>query len=83
MKPEEIKEWDEILISGECTSENGHPFLMNILGVVGTVSLNEPAALKVWPRFDDDPQLPLNTDGKLWFPFAGITFLKLIHREDV
>lgn len=53
-----LKEWDEIIITGRVTSEEGQPRLENIAGTIGSVS--KDGCIKVWPRKEI-------YDGKLWF----------------
>lgn len=64
-----IEEFDTIEITGRIVSESGKPRVEKLRGVVGTISPagEEPAAIKVWPVDDNDPQLPKEHNGKLWF----------------
>ncbi len=61
-----MNEWDIVRVTGNIVSEEGEPFVKDL---IGTVATNNPYEdyFKLWPHIDDDPQLPKDHDGKLWF----------------
>ena len=75
-----LLEFDEIEISGRILSENGQPVVCRLHGVIGTISTKE-GTIKVWPLADDDPQLPNDHNGKLWFKLNECE-VRLIRRSD-
>lgn len=59
-----MREWDEILISGNIISEREYPHVENLAAMIATISGDD---IKVWPMNDSDPQLAPKHNGKLWF----------------
>jgi len=65
MKPEECREWDEVILTG--TSTNGKRYV-DFAGVIGCHPNSDPGrepCLKLWPWDDEE-------DGKIWFDFKDI-----------
>lgn len=74
----EVKEWDEIQITGFCSS-NGNKYYKNLLGVIGTVSTDEEGKwIKVWPTEETSE----TDNGKLWFNFNQIESLEIIIKAE-
>lgn len=65
----EVHEWDEVRLTGVCCSW-GEQRMEDVTGVVGTVSVDDEPAVKVWPHEDLG-------DGKLWFAVKDIEKLEV------
>lgn len=66
----QFAEWDDVLVTGTILSEKGRHSVVDLEAVVSTVydeSHPDYDYFKVWPKNDDDPQLPQGHNGKLWF----------------
>lgn len=63
-------EWYNVKVTGTIISEKGAPHVTDLEATVATVYPKDHPEydyFKVWPKDDDDPKLPKNHDGKLWF----------------
>jgi hypothetical protein len=61
---EDVQGFDEILITGTITSETPNVRVRRLPAMISTISRGW---IKVWPLDSNDPQLPADHNGKLWF----------------
>jgi hypothetical protein len=73
------REWDVVLVTGPISSE-GNTRVEKLHGTVATASAD--GAVKIWPTDPNDPQLPKNNDGKLWF-MPGTFTLELVEQDEI
>lgn len=73
-----MRENDLVSVTGWVISEKTPTYVTNLRGVVATVQSDQ---FKVWPENSDDPQLPKDCDGKLWFDRTKAT-CEVLERED-
>lgn len=66
----QFDEWYDVLVTGTIVSETPNVHVTKLAAVVATVydeTHPDYDYFKVWPKDSNDPQLPKDHDGKLWF----------------
>lgn len=63
-----LAEGDDVVVTGFITSENNHPYVDELRGVVA--SLTKDGQVKIWPVDSNDPKLSFKNNGKLWFDLS-------------
>lgn len=64
MIPADLEMFERVAVTGQVLSEDGLR-VENLQATVGT--LDSDGRIKFWPVDSDDPQLPPDCNGKLWF----------------
>jgi hypothetical protein len=69
MIPSDLDEFDYVRVTGTVLSE-ADCHVVKLHGTVATLSMD--GKIKIWPVNPDDPQLPPDCNGKLWFDRATV-----------
>jgi hypothetical protein len=80
---EDFEEYDDVLVTEQIISESGKPHVKNLKAQIATTYPKESDDynyFKVWPRDDNDPQLPEGHDGKLWFHRETSSVIPFVRR---
>jgi hypothetical protein len=77
----DLREWDEVRITGTPTSGCNRR-VVNFPCMVATVARD--GSVKVWPMDDKEPQLTAEErfNGKIWFQPHTVESVALVHRDE-
>lgn len=80
----QLKEWDEVLITGTVNGTVSAIEPIRFVRLAGTIgAVFKDGGVKLWPKNDYDPQLVYNHGGKIRFKLEDIEEVILTDREEI